>query len=159
MARRAKIRRWRERIQGFSRQSAPVRPSQVQPKPSRHHKAKLKKFILQFKTGKKCSMCSETHPACLSFHHKDPKTKLFCVAESPRLGLTIQQVMDEIAKCELICHNCHSKLHWNEDHPDRPQRHLDQCRKTQACSSKRTLAACWCKERQVLCVRCRRGRR
>jgi hypothetical protein len=43
-------------------------------------------------------------PACMEFDHVRGK-KLFCIG--PSLRLTQQRVLTEIAKCDLVCANCH----------------------------------------------------
>lgn len=66
-----------------------------------------------------CVRCGEAHPGCLDFHHVDPSTKYKsgrdgCVAELASRGVSWKMVAAEIAKCELICSNCHRKQHWEE---------------------------------------------
>jgi hypothetical protein len=49
----------------------------------------------------------------LEFHHIDPETKLFDVS----IGIahfkqiTLQQLLEEVDKCILLCKRCHLKLH------------------------------------------------
>lgn len=74
-----------------------------------------KEFVLQYKRGKTCK-CGEDHVACLQFHHTDSKTKDRDISSMVKNGCGIQRITEEIAKCELICANCHFKLHWNEDY-------------------------------------------
>lgn len=63
----------------------------------------------------KCARCPETHIACLEFHHRDPRKKefLLSVAVAKHSLLRIQA---EVAKCEVICSNCHRKHHYDERH-------------------------------------------
>jgi hypothetical protein len=61
--------------------------------------------------GGRCVVCGESDLRCLEFHHRDPKTKRFCVMDS--LARTRQSLTAEIEKCSLLCSNCHSKLHRN----------------------------------------------
>lgn len=62
-----------------------------------------------------CSKCGESHVACLDFHHRDPSTKemLLSVAVSHR---SVETLKAEVAKCDILCANCHRILHWNERH-------------------------------------------
>ena len=83
------------------------------------HKAKdLKRyttalnFIRHAKSGG-CSQCGEKTPVCIDFHHIDPTTKLFNI--SSRLSKSIKTLWNEIAKCTLLCANCHRKLHAIEE--------------------------------------------
>jgi len=63
-----------------------------------------------------CSRCTEKEQVCLDFHHRDPKTKLFSISAKIRFGgpLPLNQLMAEIAKCSVVCSNCHRKLHAEE---------------------------------------------
>jgi len=68
----------------------------------------------KFKELKKtlcCSKCGENHPATLDFHHKglDAKTENISVMVFNR---TWKRVLAEIAKCEVLCANCHRKEHY-----------------------------------------------
>jgi hypothetical protein len=64
--------------------------------------------------------CNENHLAALQFHHRDPSTKSFNVTNkvfgSPK-KYPWDIVFAEIKKCDLLCANCHFKLHSNLD-PD-----------------------------------------
>jgi hypothetical protein len=72
----------------------------------------IREWFQEYKTTLKCSKCGESHVACLDFHHVDPKSKdieiCLCIAR----GWTKERIMNEIAKCIVLCSNCHRKLHW-----------------------------------------------
>lgn len=70
--------------------------------------------VQEIKTASGCTQCTEKHPACLDFHHKDPSTKLFEVSGRGLTNHSRSAILDEIAKCEVLCANCHRKHHWNE---------------------------------------------
>lgn len=71
---------------------------------------KIKWYIL-FKQTLKCSNCPENHPACLEFHHKNPKEKSFNI--SSMIGrLSKKKILEEVKKCIVLCSNCHRKLHY-----------------------------------------------
>ena len=59
------------------------------------------------KTG--CVCCSETHLTCLDFHHVDPTQKEFMV--SARYHMNLELLLAEVAKCVVVCKNCHAKIH------------------------------------------------
>jgi len=77
------------------------------------HKATRKRRIwvdLKNERNNKCELCGyDRHPKCLDFHHKDPKDKLFTIAQSE--GRNIDAVYAEAAKCILVCKNCHALIH------------------------------------------------
>ena len=55
--------------------------------------------------NKPCQICNQSfHPVCMDFHHKDPKEKNFDVS---RLSYSKKKTLEEIAKCILVCANCH----------------------------------------------------
>jgi len=47
--------------------------------------------------------------AALSFHHKDPSTKLFDLSHNGNLMHDWDEVVKEALKCELMCLNCHAE--------------------------------------------------
>ena len=78
----------------------------------RERRAKTVQWIQEQKQ-RGCLLCGETTIACLDFHHRDPKTKSFCIGlESGAVSL--KRVIREVAKCDILCANCHRKLHAAE---------------------------------------------
>jgi hypothetical protein len=73
----------------------------------------LRERLSEYKSKLKCSRCPETHPACLEFHHRDPKEKDFQLGDMVRLGYGWETILTEIKKCEVLCANCHRKEHAN----------------------------------------------
>ena len=68
-----------------------------------------------FKATLSCIRCGESHPACIVFHHRDPKKKEFHVnATTIWKGVPMKRILAEIEKCDVLCANCHRKLHWEE---------------------------------------------
>jgi hypothetical protein len=77
-------------------------------------RAKSRNLALGLKTA--CIECGETHPACLDFHHRDPAAKEGTVARLVAKNVKLERVKAEIEKCDVLCANCHRKLHWAETH-------------------------------------------
>ena len=75
----------------------------------RADKARYKKFrdrLNEFK-NKPCEMCGQKFPPhVMQFHHKNRDEKEFTISQSMRC--TLEQLLAEIAKCELLCANCHA---------------------------------------------------
>lgn len=67
------------------------------------------KRLLVEEAGGACVRCRYTEPRVLTFHHIDPSTKLFGIAE--RLSANIDVLRAEVAKCMLLCPNCHAEKH------------------------------------------------
>jgi transposase len=70
---------------------------------------KLKAMLVE-EAGGRCTLCGyDRCIAALQFHHLDPSTKSFGVS---RNGVTrrLDLLRDEIAKCVLLCGNCHTEV-------------------------------------------------
>lgn len=80
----------------------------------KQHKAEVQSWLRSYKSTLKCILCSEQHPACLQFHHRNPSDKSFGVAIAATIGITIPRILEEIAKCDVLCGNCHSKEHYKD---------------------------------------------
>lgn len=72
-----------------------------------------RQWLQEYKLGKSCIRCGESHPACLSFHHKRGMIKLGDISNLIN-SLSLENIIKEIEKCEIICPNYHEKEHWNE---------------------------------------------
>ena len=65
-----------------------------------------RQLIDSIKMEKGCERCGyREHPCALDFAHKSPTTKLFDV--SKLLCRNIEKIYAEIAKCRILCSNCH----------------------------------------------------
>lgn len=62
------------------------------------------------KEARGCLYCSETDPVALDFHHREPELKSFNLSNPPT-GITVGTWEDEVDKCDVLCANCHRKLH------------------------------------------------
>lgn len=61
-----------------------------------------------------CNKCGVKYPPrVMDFHHSDPKTKLHGIGDLIRRG-TQKALLEEIAKCEILCANCHRLHHMTE---------------------------------------------
>lgn len=78
------------------------------------NQAELVEWFKGLKATMCCCRCGESHPACLDFHHRDPATKEFDVSIATNRGFGRPRIKAEIAKCDVLCSNCHRKLHWDE---------------------------------------------
>jgi hypothetical protein len=60
--------------------------------------------------GGKCTLCGfSEHPAALQFHHIDPETKEFHLAQYGH-SRGIDRMRAEAEKCILLCANCHAQV-------------------------------------------------
>lgn len=94
------------------------------------HKEKLKKYgkdymynrriisrerMLFYKTqrGLKCEICGyNKNWASLVWHHKDPSIKEMQISIYIKNTRNWVKVEEEIKKCVLLCHNCHTETHY-----------------------------------------------
>lgn len=61
--------------------------------------------------GGACRCCGyDISTSALEFHHRDPSKKLFTI-NTDVMGRKWQTILDEVAKCELLCANCHREHH------------------------------------------------
>lgn len=75
------------------------------------------------KVGRGCAECGfNAHPAALDWHHKDPSQKSEGVAILVGKNARWSLVEDEMAKCEVLCANCHRIRHANERAADKAAR-------------------------------------
>jgi hypothetical protein len=74
----------------------------------------LRAWFTELKSQLVCARCGENHPACLVFHHVDPTKKELTIAFAVQRGYGRERILAEIAKCEILCANCHAKHHARE---------------------------------------------
>ena len=70
----------------------------------------IKNWVNSYKETHPCA-CGEYEVCCLDFHHRNPEEKVIEVANAVRWGWSVHRIAEEIAKCDLLCANCHRKLH------------------------------------------------
>lgn len=81
---------------------------------SKSNRIKLKEQFKNLKSVLCCSICGETHPATLDFHHRNPNEKEINISNAAR-SYGEERLKKEIDKCDVLCSNCHRKLHWNSE--------------------------------------------
>lgn len=75
---------------------------------------KRRAWLSAYKASIGCVICGEKDPRCLDFHHRDPTTKIHNVSH---LINSMDAMLKEMDKCDLLCANCHRKLGRNHE-PD-----------------------------------------
>jgi hypothetical protein len=109
--RRATARAWYARTK-HERRTVDVIDRQRRTKRARRHD--IVNWFVELKSSLVCSRCGESHPACLQFHHADPKAKETSIADAIRRAWSRKRILAELAKCEVLCANCHAKHHAKE---------------------------------------------
>jgi hypothetical protein len=70
--------------------------------------AVAKAHVDKIKMDKGCSRCGyKEHPVALHFNHIHPCTKDRSVSKLVQKG-SMEPILREIAKCEILCANCHA---------------------------------------------------
>lgn len=72
----------------------------------------IRKTIDDYKKTLKCP-CGVSDYRCLDFHHKD-SSKEFNIGTAITTGLSVEKILKEIQKCEVLCSNCH-RIHHHKD--------------------------------------------
>lgn len=75
-----------------------------------NRRKKIRKWLQEYKKTLKCERCTENHPACLDFHHVAGKKDIE-ISKIVNCGRSIESIKKEMAKCIVLCANCHRKEH------------------------------------------------
>lgn len=74
-------------------------------------KRDLQDWYRTLKTGKACAICGGIfQPVCMDYDHLPGHRKFMEVSKMVRLGYEKEKILAEIAKCQLLCANCHRLL-------------------------------------------------
>lgn len=73
-----------------------------------------RRFVENYKLEHPCPLCAENEPCCLSFHHRDGDLKEGNISDMVNRGYSLTRIQKEIDKCNIMCLNCHAKLHFQE---------------------------------------------
>lgn len=111
------------------RKDDPSRPSAYEyVQALRKRKAEI---VARWKSDRGCQRCPERHPATLDLHHRDPADKHERLRHRNRKkddggkrtggyfwrDLSYADLAAELAKCDVLCSNCHRKLEWEARQP------------------------------------------
>ena len=80
---------------------------------ARKHDKKMSEWYVGIKESLQCSVCGESHIACIQFHHHNGDKEI-SVSNMMVKGYGKKRILAEMAKCVVLCANCHFKLHWLE---------------------------------------------
>ena len=77
---------------------------------SKNKYIKDRQWFDEFRLAQKCAVCGFNDPDCLDFHHvnqngtrEKPISSMLCYSK--------KKIMMEMAKCIILCANCHRKEH------------------------------------------------
>ena len=96
----ATIKKWRDARPGYR--------SPNERSLERQNYERKRDFVRQLKTGP-CMDCGAKHPPyVMQFDHRNPKEKKFAISRYMAIRTTVENLLVEVAKCDLVCANCHA---------------------------------------------------
>lgn len=104
---------WKQRLYAqdhYRRNSARLKAEALEA--NRRQRAFLAGYVRREKDGKACADCGTEYPHYqLEFDHVRGR-KVANVADLVRAPVSLRTLRMEIAKCELVCCNCHAARTW-----------------------------------------------
>ena len=84
-------------------------------KAARLRRREIFKAFAEFKKSVGCQGCGYRKcGACLDYHHREPDKKEFRIT-APAWFANTERTRKEMAKCDLLCKNCHYELHDEDE--------------------------------------------
>lgn len=78
-------------------------------------RAAIKAYMRKLKSVP-CGVCKKTyHFACMDFAHKDRYLKAINIGDAAALGWSLKKIIIEVAKCDVLCANCHRIKTYQEN--------------------------------------------
>lgn len=77
-------------------------------------RAEKRQYVQDKKTAIGCA-CGEKHPACLEWHHTGEQEKEESLCRMIDQNRPYDVLDAEMAKCVVLCSNCHRKQHWESE--------------------------------------------
>lgn len=70
-----------------------------------------KQLYTDYKAERGCLHCGEKDPVVLDAHHRDKATKHKLLTRTGKVitALGIADLVEELAKCDILCANCHRR--------------------------------------------------
>jgi hypothetical protein len=88
------------------------------------HRGKLRSWLYIYKgLTEGCNRCNQNNPACLEYHHLDQSEKKNGISQLINRQPSLNRLLKEMEKRELVCRNCHRKEHYEP--PNRLSRTQD----------------------------------
>jgi hypothetical protein len=81
---------------------------------TRRAKERNRRYVWKYLESHPCVECGEGDPRVLDFDHLDRSTKRDTMASLKRSSRSIKTLDEEIAKCRVLCANCHRKHTYDQ---------------------------------------------
>jgi hypothetical protein len=77
------------------------------------YRLRNRQYIRDYLSDKPCRACGYNGIA-RQFHHRGDDEKTDAISRLVSIGASIRMIDDELAKCDVLCCNCHQELHHAE---------------------------------------------
>ena len=123
----ATVRAWqaanKDRVRSYYKKKAKGRP----PGYGDYERAKKYNYVRDAKIAiGECAdcgfFCDDVSHVCFAWDHQDPLQKSFSLSKAHKYKW--EEIDAELAKCELVCHNCHALRTYLEQNHRTESRHL-----------------------------------
>lgn len=84
----------------------------------KRRRKEMQQWMRDYKQGLSCLDCGANHPAVIEFHHVNGKD--FTLATWASNIASKARFIEEVAKCVVLCANCHRIRHWKQNTGRRP---------------------------------------
>ena len=74
---------------------------------TKEYRTRVKRFIQEYKSGKRCADCGEDYPYWLLEFDHTGNNKSFNISEFSQHSTALEKIKEEIDKCDVVCCNCH----------------------------------------------------
>ena len=73
-----------------------------------------REYAWEYLSTHPCIHCGESDPMVLEFHHRSDEEKDMAVGYMVSGGWSIARIKSEMAKCDVLCANCHRRVTMKE---------------------------------------------
>jgi hypothetical protein len=99
---------WHRRGDGFQSRCKPCNQGTV-----RERQLSRQQAVAEYKESKPCADCGEFYPFyVMDLDHLPEFPKTAAISAMIAANAPLDRIFEEIAKCELVCSNCHRKRTW-----------------------------------------------
>lgn len=89
---------------------------------TRTRRARIRNWLNERKADAGCHRCGEADAACLDFHHRKTDGKAGNICDLVTRGWSRERLREELAKCVVLCANCHRETHSSGTQPENDSR-------------------------------------
>ena len=76
---------------------------------NKRRRSEVREFLIEAKNVP-CADCGKEYPSyVMQFDHREPGLKSFNLANAAKNTTSLEKVRAEIAKCDVVCANCHAE--------------------------------------------------